>query len=954
MLFPALRILLIVFVLFSFECKAQKYGYINYTPKDGLLSSTVYCMSEDVDGRLWFGTLFGVSVFNGNGFENIDRDKGLKETEVFLTYQDSKKRVWFITFGNEVFYYEGGKVKMVKVKKKLDFNLHISRTKKVWEDQQGNIWLLGMHLYRITNDSLTEIKKSKQCYSLDLKTINGVVYHSGSTGLHPIINDAVADSGALNVYEIQFSLGHQLAINDRVYSCMDNHFTLFGFENKILGERIDTYSVANPINRICVIDNRFLWILTHSGALKVDMLMHDTLQYLPGRSVSDVHIDKEKCVWLTTLDEGVFRFSYPEVKILDQSTGLSSNNVMSVCGDADNVWFGSSNGFIYKYNSTSLQKIMLLPPGSHKRVIDLGIENGYVYCATDNSLFKVNSATGEKNVFFPYISKCINVRGNVVASGSPGDCTIFDEHSMRRSAWYRRTTSLYILKDGSIAVGTLNGLFFTGPDLQQLSVKNNYQLDERINYIREDASGLLWIATHNNGVFVLDGKESHRFSVENGLLSNSCRHIYINKEDNSVWISTNKGVNKIKLEDLKKKKISLVSYTSEDGLPSDDVNQCFVRNDTLWAATSNGLAVINTGVHQPLSEPGIAINNFAAGDSIYSDLRKLLVIPYGKNGIEISFSGLSLSAGKLIRYKYRLNGLESKWSVTTQSSVRYASLSPGNYRFEVAAVHPKGLISTNPAFVVFTIEKPFWQTWWFYLTTVVFFVVIISAVFIYRLKQIRSQEHLKNRLLQSEITSIRSQMNPHFIFNSLNSIQDFIFKNDKEHANEYLTSFSQLMRLVLENSSSNYTSITSECNFLSLYLKLEQLRLSYKFEYIISVDSTLNADMAEIPTMILQPVVENALLHGITPKGGNGLLTVKFSGDDKTVTCCIEDNGVGRSKFNAAKLNGHNRSSFGLQAIRERVKILNSMQRIHIDFALIDLENSEGQPAGTRVLFTIS
>jgi ligand-binding sensor domain-containing protein len=952
--FSAFRLTTVLAIFFSFGSMAQQFGYINYSVNDGLLSSTVYCISQDSIGKLWFGTQYGVSVFNGNHFENIDRDQGLKETEVFLTYHDSKERVWLLSFGNNLYYYEKGKVKSVTHKRRIAMDLQFSGTRKVFEDSKGNIWLIGRYLYRVANDTAFEIMKPG-IYPFQLMERSDTIYSMGSTGILPVINDTIYPTVYSRPNSIMSSIRFACAVQNKFYIYHQNIITVVQFDNDGALHELEIKHSDYPINRIRFLDNRYLWILTLGGGYCIDFVTNDTLKYLEGKSVSDVLIDKEKNTWLTTLNEGVFRFGYPGVKILDQAHGLSSSGIMSVAGDDKNVWFGTHNGVVYRLNGNNIRKIDLLGLSNNGRVLDMDIGNGELYCATDYGLFSVNINTDKKTDVIPsFGTKSVSASNKMIIAGTPSFGYFISKPGVYRLMWNKRSTSIYIDSDDMLAVGTLEGLYFSGTDsLSTLHIRKNYELNERINYIRRDVRGVLWVATHSAGVFAFDGKKSYRFSRQNGLLSNSCRHVFINKVDNSVWVSTNKGINRITVRDLGVNDFSLTSYTSEDGLPTDDINQCFVRNDTLWAATSNGLAIVPTSKQAPVQRPQIFLNSFIAGERQYIN-ESNVVLPHSSNTVEISFSGLSLSAGKLIKYKYRLAGLDNKWLTTSENAVRYAGLSPGNYKFEVYAIHPKGVLSKTTGQINFVIEKPFWLTWWFASVIIVFLVLSITAIFIYRLKQVRKEERIKNRLLQSEITSLRSQMNPHFIFNSLNSIQDFIFRNEKEYANDYLVSFSSLIRLVLDNSSSNYTTIAKECEFLELYLKLEQLRFNNKFDYEISVDHKLNPELVEIPTMILQPVVENSLLHGIAPKKERSLLKVRFEGDHKSITCSIEDNGVGRKKINSEKIPLHRHSSFGLQAIYDRINILNSMQPRHINFALIDLQDINGLPSGTSVQFTVT
>lgn len=943
----------IMAILFSFGSYAQQFGYTNYSVKDGLLSSTVYCVVQDSVGRLWFGTQYGVSIFNGNKFENIDRDQGLKDTEVFLMHPDKKGRMWLISFSNNLCYYSEGKIKYVRYVETRN-EPKINTTRGVREDSHGNIWLLGRYLHKATEDSVFQIDKDWYSFTFDILEKQKSIYSISSSGVLPIINNVIHDS-IIGLYNPEKdNIRGLVRIGDKEFIYGANTIREIGYN--MTGQIVEKpfLNFGSYINRARFIDDRYLWVLTLEGATCIDFVTKDTLKYLEGKSISDVFVDQEKNIWLTTLTDGVFRFNNNGIRIIDRSSGIKSGNITTVTGNQNSIWFGTNNGSVYKMNGDERNEVLTLNPENTGRILDLSLKNKKMYSATDIGLFSIDEEENDKiELLLKGAVKSVSATGELVVAGTPSFTFLLNGTEMKRLPWYGRSTCIYIYPDSSFAIGTLEGLYFSHVRADKCFVKKNYELNERINYIESGNDSILWVATHSAGIFAFDGKRKYRFSHEDGLLSNACRHIFINPHNNEIWISTNKGINRITIHNLQQNRFSIVNYTEEDGLPTDDINQCFVRNDTLWAATSNGLAIVQYNRKSTIHPPEIYINSLVSDNILYNDFSSLS-FSHNHNNIEVNFSGQSLSAGQLIKYNYRLVGLDNAWHTTSENSIRYAGLVPGKYQFEIYAVHPKGIVSDIPAVLSFTIENPFWLTWWFMIITGVVVVFTVSIIFIYRMKQIKKEEGVKNKILQAQITSLRSQMNPHFIFNSLNSIQDFIFKNEKQHANEYLSSFATLIRLVLDNSAHNYTTVAKECEFLELYLKLERLRMNSKFDYIISVDKEINTEFTEIPTMLVQPLVENALLHGIAPKKEKCLLKINFEQrENGAINCVIEDNGVGRQKVSAERA-VRKHTSFGLHAIMERVKILNSMKPYSVDFSLIDLKDVHGFPSGTSVQFTIT
>lgn len=201
-----------------------------------------------------------------------------------------------------------------------------------------------------------------------------------------------------------------------------------------------------------------------------------------------------------------------------------------------------------------------------------------------------------------------------------------------------------------------------------------------------------------------------------------------------------------------------------------------------------------------------------------------------------------------------------------------------------------------------------------------------------------------------EQKALRLQMNPHFIFNSLNSIQSYILTHNVEKAVQYLGKFSQLMRLILSNSAFKYIPIKEELKSISYYLDLEKLRFENKFDYMINVDKEIDEEFIEIPPMIVQPYIENAIIHGLLHKPSKGKIEIDFKLDDRRVICTVLDNGVGREKsLEIYKQSGLKRKSRGMLITKARLEILNRQSDDDFSVKVYDLENDKGQPAGTRV-----
>lgn len=252
----------------------------------------------------------------------------------------------------------------------------------------------------------------------------------------------------------------------------------------------------------------------------------------------------------------------------------------------------------------------------------------------------------------------------------------------------------------------------------------------------------------------------------------------------------------------------------------------------------------------------------------------------------------------------------------------------------------------------FKVLAPFWQKTWFLVLMVVLLSLLVFALFRFRLNLVRKREAqnagLERALLSLKLKALRAQMNPHFTFNVMNSIQHFILEKDEESAQRYLSKFSKLIRIILQHSEEDTIPLADEVKALELYLGLEAMRFEYRFEYSIHLDSSIDMNATKIPSMLIQPYVENAIKHGITSLKEKGNITIAIENRGSELKCTIEDNGVGRRAAAGRKM-GTGHRSFGTSITKERLSVINALNNGHLTEKTIDLKNKAGDDSGTRV-----
>jgi sensor histidine kinase YesM len=312
-----------------------------------------------------------------------------------------------------------------------------------------------------------------------------------------------------------------------------------------------------------------------------------------------------------------------------------------------------------------------------------------------------------------------------------------------------------------------------------------------------------------------------------------------------------------------------------------------------------------------------------------------------------------------------LVGFDTKWqNVGDKRSVTFTNLFPGTYTFKVKASNGDGFWDPeerNIISIVLTIAPPWWRTWWFTTLVILCIAGLITAFYHYRIRQIQERETLKTnlnqRIAQVKMEALRSQMNPHFVFNCLSSLKLFVEKNETEKASDHISKFATLLRRVLDDARTDTETVTleRELDTLRRYVELEMIRFKDKFEFRMDIDPNLDTENLELPPLILQPYVENALLHGLQHKtNGKGLLLIQVRNEGDFCKITVEDNGIGREAAKAIKArNPILQKSHGLNVSAERLEYFSQKYQIQANVETVDLYSPDSTPAGTRLVLTI-
>jgi hypothetical protein len=680
--------------------------------------------------------------------------------------------------------------------------------------------------------------------------------------------------------------------------------------------------------------------------------------------VTRAKIDKEGDYWFSTLGDGVFKLANKEVltfKPYAQDEYL--NEVFSIASAGKKIYTGNFKSKMIEWDMKSGYKPIsfssFLPMADNKLATNrlnaiFSLPDGNKLLGFDAFLVKWS---GKVNNVLPVTAiKSIaadDYEHALIATGLAVIRVNLNSFKAIDTIWQTRSTSAVRLGN-TYYVGTLNGLIEIDVNTRKSkAVTQHPSLVRRITDLKI-ADNSLWIATSDSGIVQLrDGMVVRTFSESNGLNSNNCRVIYPN--ENAVWIGTNKGICKL---DLQNPTAFPVKFDSYNLLPSDIINAIYIKDGLIYVGSPAGLTYFYEKSLLNYSICQLYIQSIRTEKGIFQDI-DTFQLAYNSNQFEVDFAAISIKSSGEIYYYYRMKGLDDYWQITKSHLITYSAIPSGNYQFEIYAVNKFGKTSDTRR-IFLKVPLPFWKEPWFW--GIIFFIMVLGAFsgFKYRERQVRSkleaQNQVEKQLASLEQKAIQAQMNPHFIFNSLNSIQQYILTNNVEDANRYLSIFAALIRETLENSSSGKISLNREIGYITKYLELERMRFGNTFDFIINANGLEMDAKIEFPVMLVQPYVENAVRHGMRYTAeGKGMIQIDFWRENNHIFCRIKDNGPGRAESFRIKSKQHIQyQSQGMDLTQRRVDILNTIFEEKILIEVKDIINEKGGVAGTEVQLTLT
>lgn len=989
------RYILFILILFDINfnqpVSSQVKPIITFTEEDGLASNNVKDIIRDRNGILWIATDNGLSKYDGEKFQNIYKADGLPSNKVWSLTVDTSNTIYAACFQDGLAIIRNNSV----VKILHTTGKYPNSFRKLYYSNYYKKLLVGTDfgLYLLNDTILLPISYKKdtayKSQVLSFAENKSRIFFSslaGNQGMYEVF---------INSSQLEKSYAKRIAKMGRFASVVLND-TLYSSNYNII--------FKNPLSNLerqssnSMVDSSFfIWNMTPYGATEIMMgglgegrfnggiRVYNTLtkesfidtRLTDKQTVNKIFYDSTSRVTWFCKEGGLvcelnspFEYYYSKSigSILD--IGFAGDSLLVLAGD--NIFYFDGRNFIpiitkqliFSRVSSELKKVeKLYNDKSVVRLEPSSLIDMSSFTKDENRLF-VNTAKGFLSV--PSLTQYFPVGLGTFKFTKDGGLFALTTNipllhypsfkNLKKFKFYSNAKSIFkiIESNGVYYFATsFNGLYAIKDSVLTKIDETNSGLDKHLTDIDKDVNGSIWCCSANGNIFEIGFSDSLFIkrklnSSNSGLTGNSCKWLKFNS--NHLFVATNKGLNIISIANLYSSKPQVEHfYNKYNGYEYISAKSPVVDKDgNLFVHTNDKIIKVN---HEFSADTTLDFNisNIKIND-VEVDLSMIdgYKLSFSQKQISFNFSAIKYPTSKNLSYRYRINN--SEWISGNQ--VNLASLRSGNYSV-VMEVFNQENNSKHTKTLEFSIKRPFWLTWWFILFSISIITVVFIQVMRIRVSRLRKQHEEKSALItqnsELRLRSLQLQMNPHFIFNALNSVQGYIINKNTQSALVYIGNIASIIRSNLENASNEYIHLTEEIEFLKKYAQIEMNR----FKDVLQIDFINNVSDSNIlvPPMIIQPIIENAVKHGIRGLKKNGRITVTFNTNDETLVVIVEDNGVGRTY--AQQLNRSEHNGKGMKIIQERLTLLNEKNHTNLHQLQITDLVKDSSSIGTRVLITL-
>jgi len=954
----------IILVLFSCSTQwlqAQTTQVLRYTTREGLASNSIYRTIIDKKGFLWIAGESGLSRYDGRIFKNYFTTEGLPDNEVTELMIDSSGTLWALAFRKKPAYYNAKKDRFENNDTDPELNkIEMGNTSISTPLQYGGIVFCNNErsIFIYKNGKVTAWKKT---YSEKISGRPEMVIDYQPNKYIVISSDSLRyiEEGKI-IKSVYFGQAFTWCeyFNNTLYILQADGIKSFVFNKsgEIESSREQQYPFklkvmcrAGADVAVTSVSGNTYTVDASTLSLKANLFSQFII-----RSVMEDHNGN---YWLSTKDEGLIKIQQKRISSYTENKEMVRN--FNAVLKTDKIIAGNNNGELYIYDGLySLKKIILNTPENStdtwvRNILDLQND---IYVATQTGSFLIDKRTyAVKRSFLGGMNKstkaAYKLNDSILLFGGHAQLFAYNTKSGKfTDSIIKRITAIGADNGNQIYIGSIDGLYRKEKNSLYYFGNTNKALTYRIVSILNTKDGLLWIGRSSDSILVLkDDKPVTGIPLGTMIPGKVCKVLYSQKPG-EVWIGTDKGLNRLRYTFTDNKfTYTNLYFSTADGLIGDQVNDIVIKNDTVFAATSGGISYLPVNLVLPLAD----ISTFITRVSINNTDTAVLAsysLPFSMNNILIEFSAVDLT-GFNPTFEYSINNKE--WIRAQNNTLSLQNQPPDNYTIRIRSIKRDGTPSSQVASVQFVIKTPFWKSSWFWgiLAMTGFALTLFLLQKRNRQRQQKAIEKIttEKKLTELEMQALKAQINPHFVFNCLNSIKSFVYEKDYIQADRYLDKFSELMRSTIDNSDAAVISLEEEIKYLDNYLQLEKLRFNEKFDYRIIANSIPDRKNLFVPAMLLQPYVENAIRHGIRfLENKKGLITITAITDNDFLICTIDDNGIGREKAALLKSRYHiEYQSRGMSISKRRAELY------HIEQEIIDKKDELGNSLGTAIVLKI-
>ncbi len=914
-----------------------QYGHDVWTSDSGLPQNSVTTILQTRDGYLWLGTQEGLVRFDGVRFTIFDtrNTPSLSDDWVQALAETRDGTLWVGTMSGLVRRRDGAFAAF------RDGGLDKQMIHALFEDRHGVLWVgspLGM----------TRIAGSRVTTYSDCQGIPGRVAAIGEDGRGDLW--VGGPWGAARRRDERFE---PWAVSDgfpgsvqAILPDPDGGFwagtgrgvaRVDGRETTLLAEGAGLTN--NFVHALFRDRDGSLWVATDGGLFRFRdgrFQRHGAADGLSSDRILALHEDREGSLWVGTTDGGLDRIRAQRIAFTTTRDGLSDDKLWSVFEDSrGTLWAGTAGGVLNRRPAGTARFAPFLRLGATVSSIAED-PSGALWVGTRgagivrvegrrSTRYTTKDGLSGNNIISLLVDRSGTVWAGTMASGlNRFEKGRFVPIRARDGLGSDSVFSLFEDRDGALWVGTFGGgvTRISGGRFRTFTSRDGLPHDVVMSTY-QDAEGTYWFATRGGLARYRDGRFTS-YRQKEGIFHDAAQRV-VEDGRGYLWLTSNRGVFRVSLAEL-------AAAASAPGRINDSVTfgsaarmipaECNgtqhgawrSRDGKLWFATIKGLAMADPArIEINAVAPTVVIEQVAAGGERFSPAGTVN-LPAGTDRFEFGYTALSFRNPPAVRFRFRLEGFDRDWiDAGPRRTAYYTNVPPGHYRFHVLAANEDGIWSAVGAASDLFIARHFYETAWFRACALLAAALLAGLGYRLRVRRLEARERLRTALVEAQLDALQFQLRPHFLFNTLNSVLPLIGK-DPERARQMVVRLGDLLRLSLRSEDTPLVTLEEEIGILEKYLSIEKVRFRDRLDVAIEVEPGVAA--ARVPSFLLQPLVENAIKHGLGGLAGRGRITVLAGAENGQLAIRVRDNGPGPKEDLDAS------TGIGLRNTRRRLEAL--------------------------------